>query len=248
MSDQAVLQPGEAAQGTLAELERLASRLVVDDDESRQQLAEAVGQQVNEVLRAVRERGLSEDTHEAVRDLAARLNEQADFGLLRDTVQRRAEDLEPLVADIARIVVADPVAMANLVGILPTLANGSLRVTRQCLAALSMPPEVKASALFALLGQLDTEAAAQVINLVSSLVVELHEGNLVLGGTEPRFREVFTRLTESVLDDVDQEQAALLVVALAEDLEVIAASLGDVAWRNPDLLSHVVAAMMSAVH
>ena len=248
MSEGAEDLAGEAVQHTVAELERLASRLVVEDEESRQQLAEAVGQQVNGVLRAVRERGLSADTHEAVRDLAARLNEQVDFGLLRDTVERRAEDLGPLAADVARIIASDPVAMANLLGILPTLVNASLRVTRQCLAALGMPAEVKASAVFALLGQLDTEAVAQVINLLSSLVVELHEGNLVLGGTEPRLREVFTRLTESVLDDVDKERAALLVVALAEDLEVIAASLGDVAWRDPDLLFHIVAAMMSSVH
>jgi hypothetical protein len=248
MSDQAVGPQGEAARRTLAELERLAGQLIVADEESRQELAQAVGQQVNEVLRAIREQGLTAESHEAVRDLAARFAREIDLGVLRDTVERRAEDLEPLARDIARLIASDPVAMANLLAIAPTLANLALRLTGQTMAALSMPAEMKASAVFALLSELDTKAAGQLINELSSLVVELHEGNLVLGGTEPRLREVFTRLTEGVLDHVKPDQAALLVVALAEDLEVMAASLGDVAWRNPELLKHIVAAMMSSVH
>lgn len=243
-----IMSYDEAAERTVAELDRWASQVRVEDEHDRRQLAEAVGRQVNDVLRALRERRLSEEGRADVVDLAAGVARHVDFGLLRDTIEQRATDLEPLAAEVARVIVADPVAMANLMALLPTLANASLRLTDQTLSSLSMPAEMKASALFAMLGDLDTRAAAQVINELSKLVVELHEGNLVLGGTEPRFREVFTRLTESVLDHVDQEQLALTVVALAEDLQVITASLGDVAWRNPELLRQLVGAMMTSVH
>ncbi len=243
-----IMSYDEAAGRTVAELDRWASQVMVEDEEDRRQLAEAVGRQVNDLLRALRERRLSEEGREGMVDLAAGVASHVDFGLLRDTIERRAIDLEPLAVDVARMIVADPVAMANLMALLPTLANASMRLTDQTLSSLSMPAEMKASALFAMLGDLDTRAAGQVINELSKLVVELHEGNLVLGGTEPRFREVFTCLTESVLDHVDPERAGLMLVALAEDLQVVAASLGDVAWRNPELLRQLVGAMMTSVH
>ncbi|MBW2459207.1 MAG: hypothetical protein JRI68_32215, partial [Deltaproteobacteria bacterium] len=192
-----IMSYDEAAERTVAELDSWASRVVLEDEQDRRELAEAVGQQVNQVLRAIRERVASEGDREAVVDLAARLAREVDFGLLRDTVERRSADLEPLAAEVARVIVADPVAMANLVAMLPSLANASLRFTGETLAAVNMPAEMKASAVFALLGDLDAQAAGRLINELSSLVVELHDGNLVLGGTEPRFREVFTRLTES---------------------------------------------------
>ncbi|MFW6113460.1 MAG: hypothetical protein ACOC78_00880, partial [Actinomycetota bacterium] len=93
----------------------------------------------------------------------------------------------------------------------------------------------------------DTEQLGMVINGVTGLVKELHEGNLLLGREEPRLRSVFSDFSEDLLLHVDKEQAALAVLALAEDMETITRVAGELLYRDPDLLVLSAAASISSI-
>jgi hypothetical protein len=229
-----------------AAFERLTQRWVIADPERRREVARDLGRQVNDLARAWRDRGREGPTHAELRDLLEQIVAAVDFGLLRDAIESRAEDLEPLAAAVLGAVVSSPVRAANTITLLPALANALVRLAGKTLRELSMPPEVQASALFGLVGRLDAEAVAALVDALAALVVGLHEGSLVLGRDEPRWREVFTRLSEGVLDRVDGEKVARAAVAVAEDLATVAASLGDLAYRRPELPVQALRATMAS--
>ena len=66
------------------------------------------------------------------------------------------------------------------------------------------------------------------------MAIDLHAGNYILGGAEPRFRAVFTDVMKRMLDNVDIEAANEALVALAEDGEVMAAVLVELIARDPE--------------
>jgi hypothetical protein len=111
-----------------------------------------------------------------------------------------------------------------------------------------MPPEILASAVFNILSEIDTEQLGMVINGLTAVVKDMHEGNLLLGRDEPRFKPVFTHLAEDLLSHLDKEQAALAVVAMAEDAETMIAAMGDLLYKDPDLLILSTAASLASLH
>ena len=71
---------------------------------------------------------------------------------------------------------------------------------------------------------------------VSSLVMDVHAGDRVLGGEEPRLRAVFADFMKRVLENVDYTEATGAVVALAEELEVMSGVMVELVARDPEMV------------
>jgi hypothetical protein len=116
----------------------------------------------------------------------------------------------------------------------PPVANALIKLVSVTLESTNLPPEILASALFNTITALDAEEVGRIITTGSRMAIDLHAGNYILGGAEPRFRAVFTDVMKRMLDNVDIEAANEALVALGEDGEVMAAVLVELIARDPE--------------
>lgn len=168
----------------------------------------------------------------------------ADFGKIRSAITRQAKVNHPVTESVVTAIVSDPVIFANLINILPPLLNNLLKGTANALARIDFPPEILASAVFNLLGDLEAEELGEIVNNLSRLINNLHEGSAVLGREEPRFRPVLQSFLEKALQSVDETQAARALLALGEDLEVVLCVAADTAAEKPELLEKMFSALL----
>jgi hypothetical protein len=231
---------GEAMEQARTACWRLLERLA-DDEEARRLVGRTVAGVINDAL--PKDTGLTEAS---VR-LGGAVVRELDFGVLRaaveDTARKLVRSLEPEVEGA----VSDVVLLSNLLTTLPHLTNAGLSLAATVVGGLRFPPEVLASALFNLLQELDTGALARLVNGFSSMVTGAHEGSLVLGQHEPRFREVLARLLHDLLMHIDQAAVARAAVALAEDLETALQVGADRLHTDRELLTSIITAGLAAL-
>ncbi|MBC7228875.1 MAG: hypothetical protein H5T74_00585 [Actinobacteria bacterium] len=141
----------------------------------------------------------------------------------------------------------NPVAISNLLGVVPPLANYLLRVMTRALQALSLPAEILANAVFQLLEDIDMAEMGGLVNALAGLVTALHRGNLVLGRDEPRFKAVLERVSRDLVDSVDGEAFREMLVALKEDGAVIGQVLSGYIYATPDSTVQAARALYLAV-
>jgi len=163
------------------------------------------------------------------------LLDEVDFGRLREALLylsgRGRAAVEPVLARL----LSDPVAIANLVGLVPHVLNDGLGLAEQAVARLELPDEVLASAVFNVLRALDLGAAARLLGDAAQTVNALHRGSATLGLEEPAFVAVFSELLDGLLDQLDAEAVARAAVALGEDADVMARVLARRLASRPDL-------------
>jgi hypothetical protein len=172
----------------------------------------------------------------------------ADFGKIRSAITRQAEANYPVMESVVTTIVSDPVIFANLINILPPLLNNLLKGTANALAQIDFPPEILASAVFNLLGDLEAEEVGNIINNLSRFINTLHEGSAVLGRDEPRFRPVLKSFLEKALQNVDEAEAANALLALGEDMEVTLCVAADTAVEKPELLEKLFSALLLGIN
>ncbi len=170
----------------------------------------------------------------------AALLQEVDAGRLRQAVVAMSAGgragAESLVSDL----LDDPVAVANLVGLLPPLVNDGLGLLRHVVDALELPDEVLASAIFNVLRALDMGEVGRLVSGAASTVDTLHRGSAILGFEEPAFEAVAVDLLDGLLDTLDLDAVARAAVALGEDGEVVARVLARRIATDPGLLDAVV--------
>jgi hypothetical protein len=159
-----------------------------------------------------------------------------DFGKAREAMIALLDYWTEVMSRSIEITAANPVIIANIVGMLPPLANSIIKVISVLLHNAELPPEILASALFSVLSALDAEELGRVLSALSDQVNALHAGNLILGGDEPRARAVTEEIARRVLDDLDAESLARAIVAIGEDAEVISGVLIEIVARDPKLV------------
>jgi len=167
-------------------------------------------------------------------DIEAFFNE-TDFGKMREAVNVLLDYWTTLACKSFDMVADNPVVIANLIGMLPPVVNSLVKVLSYSLGKLDMPPEILASSLFNLLLELDAGEIGRTMTSASKMVNDLHEGNIVLGSDEPRFKTVLSEFVGRVLETTDAEEVSRAAVALGEDLEVAVGSMMDLLNRNPEL-------------
>lgn len=156
-----------------------------------------------------------------------------DFGKMREAVIATLDYGVAVATKSLEKATDNPVIIANLVGMLPAVANSLVRIVSTILQNTDLPPEILASALFNVLTALDAEELGRTLSTLSEQIQELHAGSMILGGDEPRLRAVFTDFMKRVLDSLDVEAATGAAIALGEDTEVIAGALAELAARDP---------------
>jgi hypothetical protein len=157
-----------------------------------------------------------------------------DFGKVREATTDMLDYFTVYMTRFIEKMMENPVVVANIVGIVPPVANALIKLVSVTLESTNLPPEILASALFNTITALDAEEVGRIITTGSRMAIDLHAGNYILGGAEPRFRAVFTDVMKRMLDNVDIEAANEALVALGEDGEVMAAVLVELIARDPE--------------
>lgn len=240
---------------TLDILRDFIARLGKDlDTEKLKQLPSAYAPLVNQLLLEDREAldaliagigAVAERMMEAGERAWRKIWNTADFGKIRVGLtahleERRAElDGEPGLLN--------PVAISNLLGVVPPLANYILRVITRTLQSLNLPAEILANAVFQLLEDIDMAEMGGLVNALAGLVINLHRGNLVLGRDEPRFKAVLERVSRELVDNVDGEAFREMLTALKEDGAVIGQVLSGYVYATPESTARAARALYLAV-
>jgi hypothetical protein len=170
---------------------------------------------------------------------------ETDFGKVRKAVEVMLDYWAELACKSFDMASDNPVVIANLIGILPPVVNGLVKVLSHSLGKLDMPPEIIASSLFNLMLGLDAGEIGRTITSASKVVNDLHEGNIILGSDEPRFKAVLGEFIEGVLETADAQEVSRAAVALGEDVEAAAGSLTGMLSRDPELLVLCVSTWLS---
>jgi hypothetical protein len=159
-----------------------------------------------------------------------------DFGKGREALTAMLEYFTDYMTQCIEVMMQNPVVVANIVGIVPPLVNTIVKVLSVALEKTNLPPEILASALFNTLSALDAEEIGRVMTIASNMIIDLHAGNYILGQDEPRFRAVFMDFMKRMLDTVDSVSTTGAVVAIAEDVEVMAGVLVELTARDPEMV------------
>jgi hypothetical protein len=183
--------------------------------------------------------------HDRVFDAVKKVLAEADYGRVREVVTEHLETATEEAGEVLAIWLENPVIIANLLGIVPPLINSVIKLLSVTADELDMPPEVLASALFFVLSSVDAEELGRMLSNLSGQVNSLHAGNLVLGGEEPYFRQVFDDFCKRLFDNLDMKAAAGAISALGEDLEVMLGVLARQASRDPEMLLPIVETLAS---
>ena len=210
----------------------LVNDLLLDDREALDGLIAGLGSIVEEMMSA------GERTWRKIWNTA-------DFGKIRVGLTEHLEGRRAELEGEAGLF--NPVAISNLLGVVPPLANFTLRVLARALQALNLPAEILANAIFQLLEDIDQAELGGLVNALAGFVNALHRGNLVLGRDEPRLKEVLGRVSRGLVDNVDGEAFKDMLMALKEDGAVIGSVLADYVYATPDATVQVVRGMYLAV-
>lgn len=162
-----------------------------------------------------------------------------DFGKFREAVIAILEYWTAANGKVLGAVLDNPVVIANLFGIIPPALNSLIEVLEVALEKLELPPEILASAVLNVLSAVRADRLGRVLTMAMGHVSDLHRGNLILGGDEPRFRAVFADFMKRLLDELDMDAVAGAVTSLGEDLEVMAGTLVELTARDPETVSRV---------
>ena len=210
----------------------LVNDLLLDDREALDGLIAGIG-------------SLAEEMMQATERTWRKIWNTADFGKIRVGLTEHLEGRRAELEGEAGLF--NPVAISNLLGVVPPLANFTLRVLARALQALNLPAEILANAIFQLLEDIDQAELGGLVNALAGFVNALHRGNLVLGRDEPRLKEVLGRVSRGLVDNVDGEAFKDMLMALKEDGAVIGSVLADYVYATPDATVQVVRGMYLAV-
>jgi hypothetical protein len=236
----------------LRSAERLAETARTDDAHVKA-LAEALkqldgahlGRALNELsklvlfVRTVKPDLLTSETAAAVID---DLIVETDFGKLRKAAAALSNYGREGSTAFIEQALSNPVALSNLVVALPSIIDDQVAIIEALIAGLNrhLPDELLASAITAVLEDVNFSALGLVLSDTAKLLNTLHRGSLILGGTEPAFKALFAEIFDSFLSSLDRDAIQAALVAVGEDGEIVAQVFSDVLRREPSLLPRFV--------
>jgi hypothetical protein len=175
------------------------------------------------------------DMPDTVGAALATATDDIDFGEVREAVEAITASFTIAFKPPLEKAVQNPIVLANLVGMLPPLLNMEIELLGHALTNIEMPPEIVASAMFNTISALDAEGLGRALSATATLINQIHHGNYMLGGGEPRFQAVLTEFTDRLLSTLDPAEAAKATVALAEDAETLSRVFADAIRTRPEL-------------
>lgn len=162
-----------------------------------------------------------------------------DFGKLRKALTAHYQSRMAVLEGKVDYVVGSPLALANLLNVLPSLINDLLRILGKALTHMKFPDELLANALFTLLQDIDMNELGQVVNATAELVIALSHGDLIMGiGAEPYLKEVLSNMGSELAGAVDGPRLKEVALALGSYGKVIGGMLSEYIFESDQ---HVLA-------
>jgi hypothetical protein len=210
----------------------MANKLLLEDREALDGLIAGLG-------------SLAEDMARAAERTWRKIWNTADFGKVRVGISEHLETRRAELEGVPEIF--NPIAISNLLGVIPSLANLILRSLTRTLQALDLPGEILANGLFQLLEDIEMQELGGLVNALTGFANNLHRGNLLLGRDEPRLKAVFERVSGNLIDNVDGERFKEMLVAIKEDGAVIGEVISGYLFATPESTVQVVRALYLAI-
>ncbi len=148
-----------------------------------------------------------------------------DFGKLRKSLTYKARARMEYRREAVALMGEQPVALINLVSLVPEYVNHTLKLLNQVLDSIGFPPEAMTYAVFKILEEVDWEEMSGAVNNVSAFINTLQRGDLLLGDGSSDFTGVISSISEDFTRNVNFVEVARAVSALSEYVEAVATSL-----------------------
>lgn len=171
-----------------------------------------------------------------------------DFGKLRKAVNYRVQERLDLLRNEVELMGNDPIALINLFSVVTPLLNNLLRILSQAFQSLTLPAEALTYALFTILEDIDWKGLGQTINYGANFVNTLYRGDLLLGDGSPRFKEVAARISHDLVDALDGEVLAEVLVSLGDEASILVTSVAEAALQRDELVLHLSGALVSQIN
>ncbi len=168
-----------------------------------------------------------------------------DFGKLRKALNFQAVDRLEAVRREIELLGDSPVALVNLFSVVAPAVNQALEVLKSLFKVLELPAEAMTYALLNIIEDIHWKDAAQVVNGVATLVVNLHRGSYILGESSLYTSTTFSHVASDFTQGIDAPLLAEALAALGEEGEALVSALAEQALQNEELLTSFLEATAS---
>ena len=168
-----------------------------------------------------------------------------DFGKLRKYLTYQARRRSEYSREALALMGEEPVALINLVSLLPEYVNNTLVVLNQLLDILTFPSEAMTYAVFKILEEIHWEELSEALNGTFKFIDALQRGNLLIGDGSSEFEGVITSVSEDLVRNLDFKWASRAFSALSDNLEPVVTSLATAALQTEDGALAVGGALLS---
>lgn len=171
-----------------------------------------------------------------------------DFGKLRKFVEDTAYCSQGTFEIINEKIIGNPVKLANVMALMPAVANAGIAIANDALQRADISSEVLASATFKTLESLNVKELAKLAENLAKFVNRLHEGNYILGRGERKFKEVAENIIEKFLNSVNVDELKKAVLAVLDNARDVNEAFTNALWRNPLALMSLTSLIPVAVN
>jgi len=148
-----------------------------------------------------------------------------DYGKLRKSLTYKARTRMEYRREAVAFIGEQPIALINLVSLIPEHINDTLKLLNQVLDSIGFPPEAMTYAVFKILEEIDWDELSGAVNGVSRFINTLRRGDLLMGDGSSEFTGVISSVSEDFIENVDFIEVSRAVSALSEYMEAAATSL-----------------------
>ena len=168
-----------------------------------------------------------------------------DFGKLRKRLTYQARIRTEYNREALAMMEKEPVALINLLSLLPEYVNNTLALLNRLLDILTFPPEAMTYAVFKILEEINWGEMSGAVNGVCAFINTLRRGDLLLGDGSSDFTGVISSASENLMENVDFIEVARAVSALSEYVEAAATSLAGEALGKESSALAISGALLS---
>jgi hypothetical protein len=161
-----------------------------------------------------------------------------DFGELKETIEKSADDVEGLVKHVNEALWEYPAKVICLLGTIPALANILLRSLTETIVPINrLAPDLLTDVVLSLANDIEGKRIGNLINELCELVRKLHTGSALLGDPgKPQLPRVTGKLADDVLNAVDAAALTRAMELLSDIKHMIFLSLADAVEKKPELV------------
>ncbi|MCX7678517.1 MAG: hypothetical protein N2316_04800 [Spirochaetes bacterium] len=130
---------------------------------------------------------------------------EADFGELKEAIEKSACDVEEFVKRINEVLWEYPAKVICILAIIPVVLNIAITLLKETLAPVNkLAPDLLSDVIFSLVSEIDGKRFASFANELFELVRKIHTGNALLGEPgKPQLPKVVGNLFDDIVQGLD---------------------------------------------